>query len=358
MNKTHRRFAAFACLLTATITSGSLLPAAYAHEAAFSHSKKAQTQLRQERKETLVLIKQEQENREGSGANAIAFADLADAVSMDVEINLIERIRPNGGYATSSMNSATAQSLQQRLDTLVSDLCETYAIDEETTGIVIETLDGRVSYSMNPDEEYLAASLYKLPLAVMWTDKQSDEGAKADKALRYDAYMYEENSVVASRYAPGSLIPVEELLDQVILTSDNTAGHVLFEHLGGWEDYKAQAKKRWPDHAQGRDFVSMDNVVTAGFMNDVLHEIAENPEKYADVMQNMRLAQPEHYLNYKTDRPICQKYGAYGAQLNGAGLNLEAEYPYVITIMTDDAAAEHFMGDLAAGVQKIFDPEQ
>lgn len=352
MNRTNRWIVSWACLMAAVLTTAGIFGSTYAHESEYLHTMKEENEKRP------VLLKEEQVNRQGSGANAIAFADLADSVSMDVEINLIERIRPNGGYSSSSMNSATAQSLQQQLDTLVSDLCETYAIDEETTGIVIETLDGRVSYSMNPDEEYLAASLYKLPLAVMWTDKQSDEGAKADKALRYDAYMYEENSVVASRYAPGSLIPVEELLDQVILTSDNTAGHVLFEHLGGWEDYKALAKKRWPDHAQGRDFVSMDNVVTAGFMNDVLHEIAENSEKYANVMQNMRLAQPEHYLNYKTDRPICQKYGAYGAQVNGAGLNLEAEYPYVITIMTDDAAAEHFMGDLAAGVQKIFDPEQ
>ncbi|UNT93557.1 hypothetical protein [Allobaculum sp. Allo2] len=50
-------------------------------------------------------------------------------------------------------------------------IMEEYAIDEDSTGIAIHSLDGSISWTLNEDELYTGASLYKLPLAMIWYDR-------------------------------------------------------------------------------------------------------------------------------------------------------------------------------------------
>lgn len=284
-----------------------------------------------------------------------SFEDLAMMIGDGVDSRILSRIDPEAVYVSSTLTSAKAKELQSALDTMMEELIGRYDLDEKTTGICIQTVDGKVSYSLNPDVQYLAASLYKLPLAVLWYDRlEKDPGPDA---LMYTFDMYEDISVIASLYAPGTLIPLEEILRQVILTSDNTAGHILFENMGGWLEYCKAAAARWPEHCNEKLYISMENTVSAGFMNDVVLELARRPHQYEKLIADMKASQPDQYLNELTRKPVAQKYGAYGGQLNSSGLDLDVQYPYVITVMTDDVQSQPFMCELARRVQDLFDPD-
>lgn len=302
-----------------------------------------------------------QENRTEIDGNASvkaltssqALREMMSRIQDGVDLRLANAISPGRPSA-----KGNAQALQEALNEEMDKIMEEYAIDEDSTGIAIHSLDGSISWTLNEDELYTGASLYKLPLAMIWYDRLEKDPSLLKKPLLYRADMYEDVSVIASRYAAGSYIDLEELLEQVILTSDNTAGHILFEHLGGWEKFKSIMKERWPNHTEDKDFVSMDNLMSPGVMVDVLLEIAASPERYEELIEDMENAQPANYLNRFLDRPIAQKYGAYGSQVNGAGLDLEASCPYVLCVMTDDIQAVKFVGDLALRVQSLLDTEE
>lgn len=239
----------------------------------------------------------------------------------------------------------------------IGELLAAYDIDMETTGIALTTLDGTYSYYMNANKPFLAASLYKVPLALLYYDQIEAGEASLSDLLPYTESMYEPGSVVASRYAMGSKVPLKELLETVIVDSDNTSGHILFENLGGWLEYREQIEQYSQDHVWD-EFVTMDNVLTCNYMNDVLLRIAQNQKTYQAISKDMLASQPQAYLNLFLDEPIPQKYGALGAQVNAAGFNLDCAHPYVLTIMSDDAAAEVFIGEVSLLIEQMLSGEE
>lgn len=284
------------------------------------------------------------------------FEALAIALQDDFELEVAQTIKPGSmPLGHSRLSSAQASQLESELASGMEELLNAYNIDREQVAIVVESLDGSVRYALNEDLPLLAASLYKLPLALLWVDRIEEEKLPMDQGLLYRADMYEDVSVISGRYYPGALIPIDELLETLIVYSDNTSGHILFEHLGGWLEYKQLAAKRWPDHAKVEGFVSMENLTTAGFMNDVLLDLSTHLDTYMSIYEDMLRAQPELYLNRSLERPIAQKYGAYLSQLNSAGLDLEAKTPYAITILVDGGGSEMFMADAAEFVQSLMD---
>lgn len=262
-----------------------------------------------------------------------------------------------GHEATPQWCQEQNEKLAQAFDALL----EEYQVDPDTTGIAFETLDGSLSYFYNADDEFLAASLYKLPLAVYYYDQVNDGKMKLDDTLPYTAGMYEEGSVIAADYLAGSQIPLDELLEALIVYSDNTAGHILFENLGGWQPFRQAIRVYSPQASDSEEFVSMDNVISCRYMNDLLRRIAQHPDKYEKLIDDMLRSQPENYLNAQLETSIPQKYGAFGAQVNGAGFSLAAAHPYVVTVMSSDYGAEVLVGDvsaLAARAAQGDDPQQ
>lgn len=249
-----------------------------------------------------------------------------------------------------------AQSLTQaKVNALVEKMLEKYDMERELCGIAFETLDGRLRYQLNGDEDFVAASLYKVPLALLYYDALNAGDLDADTALYYGEDMYEDGGVIASCYGFGDEVPLTDLLDNVITNSDNTAGHILFENLGGWGAFKESIAVYGPDHATSEAFYGSDNYLSPNYMNDVMRRIASSPGQYRTLCENMRDSQPENYLNLNLSRPIPQKYGALEAEVNASGFNLDVTVPYVVTIMTAQGGGEAFIGELSAELAALAD---
>lgn len=205
-------------------------------------------------------------------------------------------------------------------------------IDHEKVAYCITDLEHNIKYSMNEKDEFIAASIYKLPLAMLYYDKVNDGEYTLDSTFTYSGYMHEDAGVVSSNYGIGSQIPLSDLLDDLIEYSDNDAGHILYENLGGWKEYK-EAMTKYTDSIS-ENYYTEDNVSTANTMNDVVTYLYEHKEDYKDLIENMEKAEPGEYLDRDTQLSMPQKYGMYDSALNSVGF-VECNTSYSIVVLTD-----------------------
>lgn len=204
-------------------------------------------------------------------------------------------------------------------------------IDHESVSYCITDLKHNIKYSMNENEEFIAASIYKLPLAMLYYDKVNSGDYTMESTLPYSGYMHEDAGVISSNYAIGSQIPLSELLDASIVYSDNDAGHILFENLGGWKEYKEAMTKYTSSISD--NYYSEDNVSTANTMNDVITYLYAHKDEYQGLVDNMKKAEPQEYLDRDIQQGMPQKYGMYDYALNSVGF-VECETPYSIVVLT------------------------
>lgn len=232
----------------------------------------------------------------------------------------------------------------QYIDMDLAKDIETYfqenGIDHEKVAYCITDLEHNIKYSMNEKDEFIAASIYKLPLAMLYYDKVNDGEYTLDSTFTYSGYMHEDAGVVSSNYGIGSQIPLSDLLDDLIEYSDNDAGHILYENLGGWKEYK-EAMTKYTDSIS-ENYYTEDNVSTANTMNDVVTYLYEHKEDYKDLIENMEKAEPGEYLDRDTQLSMPQKYGMYDSALNSVGF-VECNTSYSIVVLTS-------LGDKGADV--------
>ena len=213
-------------------------------------------------------------------------------------------------------------------------------IDHEKVAYCITDLEHNIKYSMNEKDEFIAASIYKLPLAMLYYDKVNDGEYTLDSTFTYSGYMHEDAGVVSSNYGIGSQIPLSDLLNDLIIYSDNDAGHILYENLGGWKEYK-EAMTKYTDSIS-ENYYTMDNVTTANTMNDVVTYLYDHKEDYKGLIKNMEEAEPGEYLDRDTQLSMPQKYGMYDSALNSVGF-VECNTSYSIVVLTS-------LGDKGADV--------
>lgn len=60
----------------------------------------------------------------------------------------------------------------------------------------------------------------------------------------------------------------------------------------------------------------MDNVSTANTMNDVITYLYAHKDEYQELIDNMKKAEPQEYLDRDIQQGMPQKYGMYDYALN------------------------------------------
>lgn len=218
-------------------------------------------------------------------------------------------------------------------------------LDMHDVSISIRSVDGSFDYGFQADQSRIAASVYKFPLAVIWYERINDNRISLSDTLTYSQGMYEEGGPIGDTYEYGAQIPLEELLYDMIVYSDNTAGHILFESLGGWNDFVSIAAD-YSSHSLPQECYEGENLMTANFMADVASYVYSNKENFAPLISFLKQSMPENYLNLTIQCDAAQKYGSYGSSTNVVGF-VEAKNPYVISIFTEYGEyGEQVIGDI------------
>lgn len=237
-------------------------------------------------------------------------------------------------------NKDNSQFIDMSLAKDIEAYFQENGIDHEKVAYCITDLEHNIKYSMNEKDEFIAASIYKLPLAMLYYDKVNEGEYTLDSTFTYSGYMHEDAGVISSDYGIGSQVPLSDLLNDLIIYSDNDAGHILYENLGGWKEYK-EAMTKYTDSIS-ENYYTMDNVTTANTMNDVVTYLYDYKEDYKGLIKNMEEAEPGEYLDRDTQLNMPQKYGMYDSALNSVGF-VECNTSYSIVVLTS-------LGDKGADV--------
>lgn len=237
-------------------------------------------------------------------------------------------------------NKDNSQFIDMSLAKDIEAYFQQNGIDHEKVAYCITDLEHNIKYSMNEKDEFIAASIYKLPLAMLYYDKVNEGEYTLDSTFTYSGYMHEDAGVISSDYGIGSQVPLSDLLNDLIIYSDNDAGHILYENLGGWKEYK-EAMTKYTDSIS-ENYYTMDNVTTANTMNDVVTYLYDHKEDYKGLIKNMEEAEPGEYLDRDTQLSMPQKYGMYDSALNSVGF-VECNTSYSIVVLTS-------LGDKGADV--------
>lgn len=235
-------------------------------------------------------------------------------------------------------NQDNSQFIDMSLAKDIEAYFQENGIDHEKVAYCITDLEHNIKYSMNEKDEFIAASIYKLPLAMLYYDKVNEGEYTLDSTFTYSGYMHEDAGVISSDYGIGSQVPLSDLLNDLIIYSDNDAGHILYENLGGWKEYK-EAMTKYTDSIS-ENYYTMDNVTTANTMNDVVTYLYD--QDYKGLIKNMEEAEPGEYLDRDTQLSMPQKYGMYDSALNSVGF-VECNTSYSIVVLTS-------LGDKGADV--------
>lgn len=228
---------------------------------------------------------------------------------------------------------AVSALLASQIDAYISDK----GYDRNDLAIDIETNDRSVTYTLNPDMPFQAASTYKLPLAMLYVDMMTSGAIAKDATLPFEAQDIREEgwNPIADTYALGSQVPVEEAIHSALASSDNTAAAILYNGMGGWEAFVQARNQYSASHPAAEN--SLDNLCTASQIMDELRRLTGNARQYELVIESLDDAPGDLYLNeYIEDDSMIQKYGQYEGVTNSVGFS-KTGTPYRIVVLSKSA---------------------
>ena len=214
-------------------------------------------------------------------------------------------------------------------DDLVHRLLEKYGAEEESVGIgYYNTATGEEHY-MNPDQYMVSASMFKVPLNMIFADKISSGEMALDTdiwGMPYSWYQYKS-----------------------IVESDNERSHTLMQYLGGYIPFKEQQIPYLgndPREDLGPAYNS-DNYYNARQFIHLLRMLYDEPARFPGILENMLQAEPYSYFHqYERRYPIAQKYGfvqqeesyrGFHTYINTCGI-VFADQPFCIVMFTDNVS--------------------
>lgn len=278
------------------------------------------------------------------------------------------------------------------LDALITSYFNQNGIDASDIGIYVHDLTSGGTYTFNETDYFLAASTYKLPLAMYYyeqinagkispdtvigytiypdtdSDGSTSTGSGSDTAAQANIVLQDDTTATPVPSAPAgstaaavsspdatpsqSTEPVEEptpeptpqsyydtvgnFLHSMILYSSNEAAEALYENIGGWMNYK-ELTEVYSTHITSSEEAAYladgENMMSPVYMNDVLSYLYEHKSSFQTLISDMTDALPYTYLNGNVNGVMAQKYGNYGGAFNSVGFSISG-HPYSIVIYT------------------------
>ena len=218
------------------------------------------------------------------------------------------------------------------LKLLIDSEMTKYGFNENNFAFFYYNIDDKGYYFYNENKYFTAASTVKVPIAMHYYDEINAGTYTTDSKLLYEQGDYEAGGgTTASLYSVGDYVPLDFLLEQAIINSDNTAVNILIGNLGYSNARKDITK--YSDEIVPEDFYS-NNITSAGYAYDVINYLYEHQDSYQKIIEDMKQSSMGMYLKeYITDYDVAHKYGSYGGYVHDYGI-VYGEKTYLVGIFT------------------------
>lgn len=268
-----------------------------------------------------------QSSLESSIESSIVHTDAIDTDAIDSLKNMKAAI--SSGIDTSELNDLKAQIEAYLSEHQIDTSKISWAVQDLTTGTFIE--------SSNAREDFTAASTYKLPLCMYYYEEIAAGRINPNDTLLYSEAMREDedkenlNQPIHRKFKVGDQIQIDELLEAALLYSDNIAGHMLYENLGGYSKFKQIVTKYSPIEQSPQFTSDRYNVLNADYMMRLLNIIYNTPGTFNDLKYWLQHASLETYLNRSLPAVYIQKIGNINEVRNAGGIS-NGNAPFSLSI--------------------------
>ena len=206
---------------------------------------------------------------------------------------------------------------------VVTEFLQRYGATETgTVGLgYYNTVTGEEQY-YNPDTYITVGSVYKVPLNMVYCERI----ANGEMTLESPVYG----------------ISYQILLRGTVIDSNNDYAKILWDNLGGYHQYRrmiASYMGEDPDNVSWTFYEN--NLFTARQMITCLRLLYENPERFPNVVDVMKEAEPNKYFRRDEQRYlIAHKYGFntedYHSYVADAGIAYTTD-PFLLVMFTDNS---------------------
>lgn len=177
------------------------------------------------------------------------------------------------------------------------------------------------TWYFNGDSWYYPASVYKVPLMMLLSEKVKSGELTQDSDIEGK--------------------PVSEVEELILTYSNNDWAHVVRSYLGGDEVWREDAKQysSLSDADYSADY--MDYCYFSNrYITEVVKTLYAEPERFPNIIECLSIAEPKHYfrLSMEGKYDIAQKYGSFcdqqGNNFNHTTGIINTPNPIIVTVMT------------------------
>ena len=208
-------------------------------------------------------------------------------------------------------------------DEIMDALLAKHNTSRDSVAVAYVNLVSGDEYFINPDTYMVAASMYKLPLNMYFTEKLNSGELE---------WMYP--------------FPYEGVRDDSIIYSDNNQSMFLYDILGGYDKFRELTSEYLGSNYADLDPLdSLNNKYTAREFANCLKLLYNEQERFPGMIETMQKAEPERFFKlYEPRFKIAHKYGYYSeyarVNMNDCGIAFTSE-PIALVMFT----------------QNVYDPE-
>ena len=238
----------------------------------------------------------------------------------------------------------------ENIKKLVEDLIVEKGLDNSNFALFYYNKNQDKYYFYNEDTYFKGASTVKMPVAMVYYDKIRNGEMTLEDTIAYTSECYEPGGGLTDyTYSVGDEVPINFLIEQSVVNSDNTAVNILVENLG-YENYRRQIAN-YSDIELPEEFYET-NITSADYAYDVANHLYENIDNYSELIGYLKISSEGKYLKkYLQNNDVAHKYGSYNGYVHDYGI-VFGETNYLIGIFTKNIPnADEFIADTSL---KIF----
>ncbi|MBG9978024.1 serine hydrolase [Ruoffia tabacinasalis] len=239
-----------------------------------------------------------------------------------------------------------AYSEYESLEDIVYELLAKYGLDASQIGLAYTNLQTDEAYYLNEDEQFIVASMYKVPMVAMFIDLINQGYLTWDSELPYSEEYYQDGAGEITANPKQAYYRLEDLAYQAIVYSDNTASLILYYYyVNNFGSFRTGLLD-FVDFYEVPEVYYSDNYGSAYMMNLSLQKIATD-DTYVHVRELMMQSSPKQLFSLFVN-DMATKYGRYENMLNDSGIFYQDDEPiYTLVVMvSDDLYADMFIAEL------------
>lgn len=264
----------------------------------------------------------------------------------EVHSEIIEEVLP----PIDSYSNREHLDIKEYIQKIMSD----NNLNENNFRFFFKNVNTNAYYYFNCDDVFNAASTIKVPIAMYYYDLIRDGKMGLDTTIVLKSGDCEEGGNIYTKYKPGNSLALEEILNEVIVNSDNTGLNMLVRNVG-YTNLKQQIKK-YSDVELPSTF-NTQNVVSANYYLDVLDYLLSHEKDYETLINNMKQSSNYEYLKANIDYDVAHKYGLFADNVHDYGI-VYGEDEYLIGVFTTNVNdAQNLISQIGKDVVDIEEGE-